>query len=151
MISSLPFYFMSIIQLPAKVKTMLEKIQKDFLWSGCAENRKIYLVKWDLICKDKDSSGLGIIDLRLKNKALLNKWIWWYANEPDSLWCSVISIKNGSASNSLLPQPPSYKSSQMWSHICKPLLPSNKFHSLVHSNIGYFLGCGSRIRFSLDD
>ena len=39
----------------------------------------------------------------------------------------------------------------MWSHICKPLLPFNKFHSLVHSNIGYSFGYGSRIRFWLDD
>ena len=49
-------------------------------------------MKWDSVCLDKDYSSLGIVDLELKNKSLLNKWIWRYgmkeivALELDSHW-----------------------------------------------------------------
>ena len=32
---------------------------------------KIHLVKWEVVCKDKDKGGLGLRKLAMLNKALL--------------------------------------------------------------------------------
>ncbi|RVW19587.1 hypothetical protein CK203_115953 [Vitis vinifera] len=51
----------------------LEKVQRDFLWGGGNMEGKIHLVKWEVVCTDKDKGGLGLRKLALLNKALLGK------------------------------------------------------------------------------
>ena len=43
-LSNLPIYLLSLFRLPKGVKSKLEKIQRDFLWGGGSETRKIHLV-----------------------------------------------------------------------------------------------------------
>ena len=45
-LSSLPTYFLSLFPIPAKVAKRIEKLQRDFLWSGIGDDRKIHLVNW---------------------------------------------------------------------------------------------------------
>ncbi|KAL4333845.1 hypothetical protein GQ457_07G009460 [Hibiscus cannabinus] len=52
-------------------------------------------VGWHTICQPKRFWGLGVVDLRLRNMALLAKWAWQYALEPDSLWRRLIVAKYG--------------------------------------------------------
>ncbi|RVW33768.1 putative ribonuclease H protein [Vitis vinifera] len=56
---------------------------------------KIHLVKWEVVCTDKDKGGLGLRKLAMLNKALLGKWIWRYACDKDNLWKQVIKVKYG--------------------------------------------------------
>ena len=56
---------------------------------------KIHLVKWEVVCTDKNKGGLGLRKLALLNKALLGKWIWRYACDKDNLWKQVIMTKYG--------------------------------------------------------
>ena len=42
---------------------------------------KTHLVKWEVVCTDKNKGGLALL-----NKALLSKWIWRYACEKYNLW-----------------------------------------------------------------
>ncbi|XP_017979659.1 PREDICTED: uncharacterized protein LOC108662698 [Theobroma cacao] len=76
------------------VKQKLEAIQRNFLWSGSSEKKKIHYVNWSTVSNPKTQGRLGIIDLELKNRALLNKWLLRYANEPDRIWRQVVSAKN---------------------------------------------------------
>lgn len=57
--------------------------------------RKFHLVKWDTICSPKEVGGLGLRNLSQMNKALLGKWLWRYASEPEALWRNVIAWKYG--------------------------------------------------------
>ncbi|RVW24673.1 hypothetical protein CK203_082175 [Vitis vinifera] len=57
--------------------------------------RKVHLVKWEVVCADKEKGGLGIRKLALLNKALLGKWTWRFACEKENLWKKVISVKYG--------------------------------------------------------
>ena len=38
-LSSLPTYFLSLFPIPAKVAKRIEKLQRDFLWSGIGDDR----------------------------------------------------------------------------------------------------------------
>ena len=77
--SNLPTYVMSLFRLPRKVKIILEKIQRNFLWGGGNLERKIHLVKWDSLLNF--------------NKALLGKWNWKFSIEENSVRRNIISIK----------------------------------------------------------
>ncbi|KAE8707487.1 hypothetical protein F3Y22_tig00110383pilonHSYRG00030 [Hibiscus syriacus] len=59
------------------------------IWDGI--RRRIHWVKWSELCKPKELGGLDISDLAVHNRALIEKWIWRFANEKDSLWQRVIS------------------------------------------------------------
>ena len=54
---------------------------------------EIHLVKWEVVCTDKDKGGLGLRKLAMLNKALLGKWIWRYACDKVNLWKQVIKVK----------------------------------------------------------
>ncbi|WKA06598.1 hypothetical protein VitviT2T_024493 [Vitis vinifera] len=58
-LSNLPIYFMSLFVIPRKVRIRLEKIQKEFLWEDVEGRRRIHLVRWTTICKDKRKIIIG--------------------------------------------------------------------------------------------
>ena len=94
-LSSLPTYFLSILPIPRKVANRIEKLQRDFLWSGISGDSKLNLVKWAEVCRPVQVGGLGIRRLRSFNSALLGKWLWRYGIETDALWRKVIEAKYG--------------------------------------------------------
>ncbi|RVW27828.1 Transposon TX1 uncharacterized 149 kDa protein [Vitis vinifera] len=94
-LSNLPIYFMSLFVIPRKVRIRLEKIQREFLWGDVEGRRRIHLVRWTAICKDKKYGGLGLRHLKEFNHALLGKWLWRFSLERESLWRKVIVGKFG--------------------------------------------------------
>ena len=54
-----------------------------FLWGGGTLDRRPHLVKWEVVCRDKKSGGLGIKKLSTLNKTLLCKWSWRFMQEKD--------------------------------------------------------------------
>ncbi|RVW51122.1 putative ribonuclease H protein [Vitis vinifera] len=73
-LSSIPIYQMSLFRMPKIVVRRLEKLQRDFLWGEGNMERKVHLVKWEIVCGDKERGGLGLRKLGLLNKALLGVW-----------------------------------------------------------------------------
>ena len=73
-LSNMPIYFLSLLQIPRKLKLRLEKIQRDFLWGGTIE-KKTHLVKRKNVCSNKDQGGSGVKCFGSLNKALLGKWL----------------------------------------------------------------------------
>uniref|UniRef100_A0A2N9FD14 Splicing factor YJU2 n=1 Tax=Fagus sylvatica TaxID=28930 RepID=A0A2N9FD14_FAGSY len=92
-LSSLPTYFLSLFPILAGVANRLEKLQRDFLWSGLGSEFKYHLVSWPKICEPVCSGGLAIRHLRRFNQALLGKWLWRYGIERDALWRRVVEAK----------------------------------------------------------
>ncbi|KAE8715988.1 hypothetical protein F3Y22_tig00110156pilonHSYRG00126 [Hibiscus syriacus] len=86
----------NLFTVPKEVLLKIDKIRRGFLWGSDGTNKKMSRVNWGRMCKLKKKEGVGIIDLRATNKALLAKWEWRFANERDALWRSIMSYKYGS-------------------------------------------------------
>ncbi|KAL6339446.1 hypothetical protein AAG906_032981 [Vitis piasezkii] len=94
-LASIPLYQMSVFRMPKSVARRLEKLQRDFLWGGANGGNKAHLVKWEVVCVDKEKGGLGLRKLVCLNKALLGKWIWRFARAKEELWKKVLEAKYG--------------------------------------------------------
>jgi hypothetical protein len=123
------------------VAKKLERLQREFLWSGMGDETKFHLVNWHRVCSSIKASGLGVRDVIKFNQALLGKWMWRYSQEHDALWRSMIEMKYGSVRGgwSSLPVMGSYSVS-VW-----------KFIRTRWDNVAKYLrfevGEGSHIRF----
>lgn len=81
-ISSIPIYWLSMYRMPVQVRQQIDKLRKRFLWSGGSTIRKKYhLVEWKNVCLSKEQGGLGVLDLKNMNLALLAKW-WFRFKDP---------------------------------------------------------------------
>ncbi|KAJ9680073.1 hypothetical protein PVL29_019377 [Vitis rotundifolia] len=112
-LTHMPCYFLSLFKIPVSVAAKIERLQRDFLWSGIREGKRDHLVSWDVVCNSKAKGGLGFEKISLRNIALLGKWLWRYPREGSALWHQVIlSIyglhSNGWDANTLV----------RWSHRC---------------------------------
>jgi len=47
------------------------------------------------VCESGDVGGLGVINIKLFNVALLGKWIWRMGSSKDGLWKKVLESKYG--------------------------------------------------------
>ena len=140
-LSNLPTYAMSLFRMPRKVKIRLEKIQRDFLLGGGNLERKIHLVKWDIVCSSKMKGGLGIHRLTNFNKALLGKWNWRFALEENSVWRNIISLKYGMEDGGWFSNTPrgSYEVG-LWKDIGKEVIQ-------IRQNCSFEVGNGRKVRF----
>ena len=137
----MPCYFLSLFKLPASVAAKIERLQKDFLWSGIGESKRDHLVSWDVVCSAKAKGGLRFGKISLRNLALLGKWLWRYPREGLALWHQVIlsiygSHSNGWDANTLV----------RWSHRCPWKVIAQVFQEFSLFT-RFVVGNGERIRF----
>ena len=151
-LACLPVYFMSLFQIPITIKDKLDKIQRKFLWGGTCSSRKIHWVDWNSVCNLKINGGLGIGDVGTKNRALLNKWVWRYGEEPRAMWKAIIDSKYGGDQYDLIPSLRHQRRfSGLWKNITK-IMGSQDFPLNGSSPcIGYSLGDGNCIQFWKDE
>ncbi|RVW28753.1 Transposon TX1 uncharacterized 149 kDa protein [Vitis vinifera] len=137
----LAFGHISGLKLPASIAAKIERLQRDFLWSGIGEGKKDHLVRWDVVCKPKEIGGLGFGNISLRNLALLGKWLWRYPREGSALWHQVILSIYGSHSNGW-----DANTIVRWSHRCPWKAISQVFQEFS-SFTRFVVGNGERIRF----
>ena len=89
-LSALPTFYMCTLKVPISVIEQVDKYIMHFLWDNGDINRKGgCLVAWDKACLPKNQGGLGIIDLRAQNTALLLKYLHKFYNKMDVPWVSL--------------------------------------------------------------
>jgi hypothetical protein len=74
-LSSLPMFAMGIYLLHAEMHKAMDSCRSRFFWEGTDDRRKYHMVDWLTVCKPKELGGLGILNTRLMNLALMLKWI----------------------------------------------------------------------------
>lgn len=72
-LQSLSVYFMSIFKMSISIRKKIDRIQKDFLWSGAEETKRIALVASAKVCAPKEWGGLRIKNLKWMNSVLMGK------------------------------------------------------------------------------
>ena len=113
---------------------LIDKIRRRFLWQGSKlHKKKCFLVSWYRAYLAKEFGGLGILDLRQMNIALLLKW-WWKFKDPTytHLWKDIIVYKY------YADYP--VTSSNFWKEILK-------LDSLGHCSVTYQPGVHTRLHF----
>ncbi|RVX01036.1 hypothetical protein CK203_022884 [Vitis vinifera] len=78
-----------------KVRRRLAIWKKQYISKGENLEKKVHLVKWEVVCEDKEKGGLGMRKLTLLNKVLLGKWILRFACDKEALWKQVFLAKYG--------------------------------------------------------
>jgi hypothetical protein len=62
-LSNIPTYYLSMFPIPASVAKKLERLQREFLWSGMGDETKFYLVNWHRVCTPIKAGGLGVLNV----------------------------------------------------------------------------------------
>jgi hypothetical protein len=84
-------YALCTIKLPAGVIENIDRARKQCLWRGNSEKKKGgNLVAWDIAQQPKEKGGLGVINLRLQNDALLLKHLHKFYNKVDVPWVQLV-------------------------------------------------------------
>lgn len=73
-LSFLPIYFMSLFQAPTTVIKKIDKIRMNFLWGSMDGKIKMDKINCNQVCKPKEKGGAGVVNIGIKNRALLAKW-----------------------------------------------------------------------------
>jgi hypothetical protein len=76
----------------------LVRIQRNFLWGGGSESKKIVGLVGTQYVYPNDQGGLGIKNLEYFNHALLCKWKWRALCEKNSIWHELQTFRYGSMS-----------------------------------------------------
>lgn len=54
----------------------MDTVRANFFWQGASESYKYHMVRWRNMCLPKEFGGVGILETRTMNEALLGKWGW---------------------------------------------------------------------------
>lgn len=131
-LTALPNFQLSTLALPKGVLKQIDKFRKHCLWRGSDLNsKKPPKAAWEMICKPKEEGGLGVLDLKKQNEALLMKKLDKFLNRKDIPWVSLIWEKH--YANGKLPSHIK-KGSFWWKDVLKLLDPFKTFSSVNVEN-----------------
>ncbi|RVX16491.1 putative ribonuclease H protein [Vitis vinifera] len=105
---------------------------------------KVHLVRWEVVCADKEKGGLGLRKITLLNKALLGKWIWRFTRAKEELWKKVLEAKYGKEE---LGWRTRKANGAFGVGVWKEILKESTW---CWENMGFKVGKGNRIRFWTD-
>lgn len=59
-VASIPLYLLSLFEIAIGFANRLEKMMRDFLWSGVEDSSRDHLINWGVCCRSLEEGGLGI-------------------------------------------------------------------------------------------
>jgi hypothetical protein len=100
-LSSLTTFMTGLFLLAEGTHACFDKHLARFFWEGIGDKRKFHWVNWPAVCRPKDQGGLGVINSRFINIALMTKWIWrlFDPSEQDKLWYKLLHAKYVNSDN----------------------------------------------------
>ncbi|KAL8137624.1 LOW QUALITY PROTEIN: hypothetical protein V2J09_003625, partial [Rumex salicifolius] len=145
-LSSLLVYYMAAMSLPRSTCEEANQIVKPFIWGSSPSGRRMHLVNWGEVCKEKKVGGLGVKNMTHLNNALLGKLSWRFLNQINSLWLrSFVKSMFGPRSLTRPTLPTSGKVLIRKSRMLLLREPSGLWGMVAVSVSGWPLGCWIRI------
>jgi hypothetical protein len=89
-LASMPIYFLCPLSLPPGIIKALERILRQCLWRDDIDTPKQSLAAWEMLIKPKDKGGVGLVNFKKKNQALLMKYLDKFYNKADIPWVSLL-------------------------------------------------------------
>jgi hypothetical protein len=90
-LSSMSIYFLCSLEIPQGILKQIYRIIRQCFWRGNnPDSKKQSLASWDMICKPKESGGLGIMDFQKQNEGLLIKNLHKFLNKADIPWVDLV-------------------------------------------------------------
>jgi hypothetical protein len=122
LLTSIATFTMCSIQLNPKILEHIEKIRRHCLWVkklDDGEEKCCSLASWKMVCRPNKKGGLGILNLKLQNEALLLKYLHKFYNKFDTPWVHLLwnTYYQGRIPHAMVPV-----GSFWWKDICK-LMP----------------------------
>jgi hypothetical protein len=76
-LSAIPVYLLTALNVPKWSIKAIDKIRRNFLWKGRREARGgCCLIAWDKIARPLELGGVGIPNLLTMSWALQMRWLW---------------------------------------------------------------------------
>jgi len=97
------------------------------------------------VCEPQNAGGLGIINIKLFNVALLGKWIWRMGSSEDGLWKEVLESKYGGWRSLKVSNP--YRYGSLWWKDLKKVWASKDWEDKFEDRVKWELGNGKSILF----
>lgn len=141
--STMASHVMQCTKLPVGVCETIDKANRNFLWGGSQDTRKIPLVKWETVCLPKDYGGLGIRCTADANKALLSKLGWRLMTKEKTLWTEIMEAKY-MKNDTFLTSTSKHSNSPTW----KAILSSRE---IIEEGMGKIVQNGQSTMFWLDN
>jgi hypothetical protein len=83
-------YFLCSLSVPDGINKQFERILRQCLWRDNIDTPKQSLASWDMLCKPKQNGGVGIVNFKLQNEALLLKHLDKFYNRVNVPWVHLI-------------------------------------------------------------
>ncbi|XP_077227034.1 uncharacterized protein LOC143860333 [Tasmannia lanceolata] len=87
-LSSFQTYWCSAFNLPVSILHSIDKISRDFIWTG-SDHKSFHPISWETLCYPKKEGGMGIRKASDINRAAQWRHIWHIlekSNNPQSIW-----------------------------------------------------------------
>ncbi|GKV31834.1 hypothetical protein SLEP1_g40497 [Rubroshorea leprosula] len=121
---------------------------RDFLWGGVELKRKIPWVSWETVCRSKEKGGLGVLDFRRRNWALLGKWWFRLGDSGESLWKRVVWDKYYEGRREVdIRAMDSVRMSRIWRDVISVGGKSIKLHDMLGKGFRWMVGDGRHVGF----
>lgn len=84
---------MMVCKLPKSICAEIKRLERDSIWGHDSGSQKMHLGSWKQKKKDKQSSGLGILNLECMNEACLSKLAWRVRMNHSDMWVECLKHK----------------------------------------------------------
>jgi len=74
-LTSIPMYVMGFYLLYEGNHQRMDAARARFFWQGTGKKKKYHMIRWEALSTPKEFGGLGFLDTRAMNTALLAKWL----------------------------------------------------------------------------
>jgi hypothetical protein len=98
-LASLPRFAMGLFLLQDGIHANFHSHRARFYWEGTGPKRRYHLVSWSAVCRSKECGGLGLLNSKKMNIALMLKWVWKSYQPENPIWARIIRAKCESANN----------------------------------------------------